>query len=61
MDYASASQSQPEPLKITQSQPEPTRATQNHPEPVRASQSQPVANKNIYFKLLFSIRTYSFL
>ena len=50
MDEARASQSHPEPPKITLSQQEPSK---NHSEPVRVNQSQPVANKNLYFTLLF--------
>ena len=38
MDDTRASQSQPEPPKITQSLQKPTRVSQNHPEPTRASQ-----------------------
>ena len=37
MDYARASQIQPEPPKIIQSRQEPPK---NHPEPAKASQSQ---------------------
>ena len=53
---ARASKSHP---RITQSQQEPPK---NHQEPARANQSQPVANKNIYFTLLFLLEhSYIFL
>ena len=52
----------PEPATANQSHPKSPRAGKSHPEPTRASQSQLVANKNLYFILLFLLgHSYLFL
>ena len=57
MDDARANQSHPKSPRANKSQLEPPK---NHPESTRTSQSQPVANKNLYFILLFLVEHINF-